>query len=166
MSGVGSGAHGPTEPHPLDDTMEADRLVDEKRIAAHQGGEGAGLSIKQEFDKFTLNIELGNAAMQSGPDVANALERVWTEVDDGHTEGTIRDLNGNTVGVYGFEAAPPAPPPPAVVDYCSIGPVEQTDGSWTWRCMCGMRGHNHANEATAIHYGLAHLERVHDREEY
>jgi len=52
---------------------------------------------------FTLRIDLGNAAMQTGDDVAEALEYVATRLRvDGQAGqvGLIRDLNGNTVGNY------------------------------------------------------------------
>jgi hypothetical protein len=59
-------------------------------------------------DKFKLEIELGNAAMQTPEDVADALRRVAdTLAGVGFVAGAggfgrgsqrIRDLNGNTVG--------------------------------------------------------------------
>lgn len=66
--------------------------------------------------KFTLTITLGNAAMQTGDDVATALREVAKKVErigevEEHVEHTmdsvhgnrIGDLNGNKVGVWGFE---------------------------------------------------------------
>lgn len=55
--------------------------------------------------QFKLSITLGNDAMQTGADVADALMRTaakFTEqVDFGPTErGTIFDLNGNLVGLF------------------------------------------------------------------
>lgn len=50
--------------------------------------------------KFTLTIRLGNAAMQTGDDVAAALAGVTDSLLAGVTSGTIRDLNGNTVGSW------------------------------------------------------------------
>lgn len=58
--------------------------------------------------RFTLEITLGNAAMQDGSDVANALDQVSAKVQqaipavagDGWI---IRDENGNTVGRCRFE---------------------------------------------------------------
>ena len=54
------------------------------------------------MSQFTLSIKLGNSAMQTSYDVANALEntirtlRVFpSEFEDGHA---IKDVNGNTVG--------------------------------------------------------------------
>lgn len=58
--------------------------------------------------RFTLEIELGNAAMQTGEDVAEALDRLGSVLGD-MTEpsqqgaGRIRDLNGNTVGHWALE---------------------------------------------------------------
>jgi hypothetical protein len=54
---------------------------------------------------FSLKIELGNDAMQTGYDVGTALRDCAKRLDfDGLTVGTwgpIRDVNGNEVG--GFE---------------------------------------------------------------
>jgi hypothetical protein len=52
------------------------------------------------MDRFTLEIELGSDAMRYPDDVAAALERVARRLAGsvGPQEGTIVDLNGNTVG--------------------------------------------------------------------
>lgn len=55
--------------------------------------------------KFTLEIELGNDAMQNGRDVALALKRLGAKLvdhrfDDGTDHGKIMDLNGNSVGTW------------------------------------------------------------------
>jgi len=50
--------------------------------------------------KFTLQIELGNEAMQTPDDIADALQRTASHVQAGYGNGTIRDLNGNSVGSY------------------------------------------------------------------
>lgn len=55
---------------------------------------------------FTTRINLGNAAMSSPRDVAEALRKVAAQLDDdasGYPEGLIRDDNGNTVGRYTFD---------------------------------------------------------------
>ncbi|MHB8565339.1 MAG: hypothetical protein ACYDDA_15730 [Acidiferrobacteraceae bacterium] len=58
--------------------------------------------------RFTLEIELGNDAMRTGADVGRAL-RHSTDRDlslridedlDSRDSGTIRDVNGNTVGTW------------------------------------------------------------------
>lgn len=58
--------------------------------------------------KFLLQIELGNDAMQTGQDVASALDLIaepratlptLTMLSDGDS-GNIRDSNGNTVGKW------------------------------------------------------------------
>lgn len=59
--------------------------------------------------QFKLSITLGNDAMQTGADVADALMRTASrfveQVDFGPTErGVIRDLNGNVVGLFEVEA--------------------------------------------------------------
>jgi len=56
------------------------------------------------FEMFKLEIKLGNAAMQSGPDVARALRDVADTIErDLEARGPVTDLNGNTVGQYGPE---------------------------------------------------------------
>jgi hypothetical protein len=56
-------------------------------------------------DEFTLTITLGNDAMQTGGDVAEALREVAGRIDDRRgglfeDSGRIRDANGNTVGEW------------------------------------------------------------------
>jgi len=51
--------------------------------------------------KFTLEIELGNDAMQSAQDVFDAIEHYGDtnpEPFEGGESSIIRDINGNTVG--------------------------------------------------------------------
>jgi len=59
--------------------------------------------------KFTLSVTLGNEAMQSGEDIAQALRSVADklealggdpieDMDDYDRSGRIADGNGNTVG--------------------------------------------------------------------
>jgi hypothetical protein len=56
------------------------------------------------FDTFQLHIELGNDTMRAGPDVARALREVADAIEhELEARGSIRDLNGNTVGHYGPE---------------------------------------------------------------
>lgn len=52
---------------------------------------------------FKLEIEIGNDAMQTTDDVADALRDVLLVLDNGGTYGIIRDLNGNTVGRWELE---------------------------------------------------------------
>ena len=64
--------------------------------------------------KFTLEIEIGNEAMQTWRDVANALELVAEVVVDGDPDfgaevwgmapSAITDLNGNKVGAWAVSA--------------------------------------------------------------
>ena len=54
---------------------------------------------------FTLKIKLGNEAMQTPFDVADALARlsvwIYRNLNDlGSESGNIRDLNGNRVGEW------------------------------------------------------------------
>lgn len=63
--------------------------------------------------KFTLVIDMGNAAMLSRRDLARALEGLAEKIKTGGmplkdpdgflTTGNIRDLNGNTVGQWTYE---------------------------------------------------------------
>jgi hypothetical protein len=57
--------------------------------------------------KFKLEIELGNAAMQTGHDVGRALKEVAANlftagvgVLESAERGVIHDTNGNKVGVW------------------------------------------------------------------
>ena len=59
--------------------------------------------------KFTLEIQLGNDAMQNGADVAELLRKVAARIesnpfdsynDDGEFGGVLKDRNGNTVGKW------------------------------------------------------------------
>jgi hypothetical protein len=59
------------------------------------------------MSEFTLNIELGNEAMQTGLDVAEALKKVAKKIYmfGGEDEligcgGKIMDGNGNSVGSW------------------------------------------------------------------
>lgn len=57
----------------------------------------------ESMDAFTLTIELGNAAMRSPADVADALRGLADRIEDDRVfraddRGGIRDGNGNTVG--------------------------------------------------------------------
>lgn len=50
---------------------------------------------------FTVEIELGNDAMQTGADVAAALREIADKLDAGIDAGIVRDANGNEVGRFG-----------------------------------------------------------------
>lgn len=53
------------------------------------------------MSSFTLKIKLGNDAMQTPEDVADALEKTAHTLRRGRVaEATIRDENGNTVGSW------------------------------------------------------------------
>ena len=56
--------------------------------------------------KFTLEIELGNEAMQTPEDIAEALRKTASHVQAGYGNGTIRDLDGNSVGSYDIRTEP------------------------------------------------------------
>ncbi len=56
---------------------------------------------------FILTIELGNDAMQTGYDVAEALRVVANKIQDHDASedygNRIGDMNGNKVGEWGFQ---------------------------------------------------------------
>lgn len=52
------------------------------------------------MSEFSLHIELGDEAMRTATDVSWALAVVMQRLHQGHTEGTITDINGNTVGKW------------------------------------------------------------------
>ena len=58
--------------------------------------------------EFSLTIKLGNEAMQTGHDVAEALRRIAIQIDVDFAEwdcdadhGKVFDANGNSVGTWG-----------------------------------------------------------------
>lgn len=57
--------------------------------------------------KFTLNIDLGNAAMAEGEHVAGALRAVADKLEGGYTSGPIIDENGNTAGSFELDESEP-----------------------------------------------------------
>lgn len=57
------------------------------------------------MQKFTVEIRLGNDAMQTDADLADALSSVIDRLDRGTTSGSIKDVNGNTVGRFGVSDA-------------------------------------------------------------
>lgn len=54
------------------------------------------------YKTFNLKIILGNDAMNSPDDIATALADVAARMERGQENGTVMDLNGNTVGRFGF----------------------------------------------------------------
>lgn len=57
--------------------------------------------------KFTLTIDLGDDAMQTGDDIANALRGIAVLVAEEYGSspafpdiGRVADVNGNTVGTW------------------------------------------------------------------
>lgn len=58
------------------------------------------------MDNFSLDIDLGNEAMRTHEDVANALRDVADSLDESTGQGwsgIIRDANGNHVGGWAFD---------------------------------------------------------------
>ena len=58
--------------------------------------------------KFTLEIEMGNDAMQSYADIAVAVNRIFTDFrrrteDVEDDAGRIYDYNGNKVGTWSID---------------------------------------------------------------
>lgn len=56
---------------------------------------------------FVLTVSLGGAAFADSPipELQAVLRKVIDCLDDGRTEGVVRDSNGNSCGVWGFEPA-------------------------------------------------------------
>lgn len=57
---------------------------------------------------FLLKIETDNAAFADGnaaSEVARILRETATKIESGHTDGKLRDSNGNTVGSFALEVA-------------------------------------------------------------
>ncbi len=54
---------------------------------------------------FTLTIRTDNAAFRDdyNTEIARILEEVADRVRDGAISGACRDVNGNTVGGFGFD---------------------------------------------------------------
>ena len=50
--------------------------------------------------RFELHITMGNDAMQTGEDVAEALRRIADKLEHGRIDGPVMDLNGNKVGTW------------------------------------------------------------------
>jgi hypothetical protein len=50
--------------------------------------------------RFVVKIEMGNIAMQTSDDIAEALIDVAAQLKRGKLAGSIVDANGNTVGDY------------------------------------------------------------------
>jgi len=46
----------------------------------------------------TVNIELGNEAMQTAEDAAEALRTIARRIEEGFTSGLVNDRNGNRAG--------------------------------------------------------------------
>jgi hypothetical protein len=50
------------------------------------------------MSNFEMALHLGNVAMASASDVADALRKVALRLENGDTASAILDANGNTVG--------------------------------------------------------------------
>lgn len=62
--------------------------------------------------QFQMSFDLGNAAFDGAPlDRSNEISRLLREtadkVDMGETDGTLADINGNSVGHWGFDQIDP-----------------------------------------------------------
>ena len=57
------------------------------------------------LESFRLTIKLGNDAMQTALDVAQAIEAVARRLREssGHDQGRIMDANGNSVGSWAID---------------------------------------------------------------
>lgn len=55
------------------------------------------------FETLTISIELGNDAMQTPAQAADALRTVADRIENNTLSGVVVDDNGNTVGHWNFE---------------------------------------------------------------
>jgi len=63
------------------------------------------------FGTFELLLNVTNAAFdEPGPETSRLLRLVADRIDQGATEGTVSDVNGNRVGSYGFVPVPTPSP--------------------------------------------------------
>jgi hypothetical protein len=55
--------------------------------------------------KLTVTIETDNAAFEgdAGPELSRILRGLARRLEDGETQGRLRDSNGNTVGRFELE---------------------------------------------------------------
>ena len=62
----------------------------------------SGYYIKRKEDYIMLRIEIetGNAAFEHPDQLDRILENVSKRINEGQTEGKLRDINGNTVGFF------------------------------------------------------------------
>lgn len=49
---------------------------------------------------FTLTFKTQNAAFDSGVEVSRILREIADKVESDYSEGTAKDVNGNTVGEW------------------------------------------------------------------
>ncbi len=54
------------------------------------------------MEKFTLTIKLGNAAFEPDytPELVRILRTTASQIEQGQTEGNLRDVNGNKIGTF------------------------------------------------------------------
>lgn len=54
------------------------------------------------MEKFYLEINLGNSAMQTEEDISDAIKQLHEKILTSN-EGVVHDYNGNTVGKWWFK---------------------------------------------------------------
>lgn len=52
---------------------------------------------------LTIKIETGNSATNNPEDLAELLRKIARDIEDGYTEKSIMDYNGNKVGSFKVE---------------------------------------------------------------
>lgn len=55
------------------------------------------------MSNFEMNLDLGNVAMATGADVAEALRNVAQRIERGEVGSAVLDANGNTVGYWSLD---------------------------------------------------------------
>lgn len=84
--------------------------------------------------RFQLSIKCDGEAFAPDPsrEVAAILQRVFTPLNAGQTEGILLDSNGNGVGTWSFTEADEDHQPTKVVD--NDGDVWRRDADGRWWC--------------------------------
>lgn len=71
--------------------------------AVERGESESIVEIPASFTTFKLELDGGNAEMQTLQHIAQALRNAANEIENSpypYPSGTVRDANGNTIGEY------------------------------------------------------------------
>jgi len=97
---------GVADGEPFENTVSIERQIDGRWtvIAKYDGGALDDDVDTRQLGTFIVEIKPGNAEMQSGGHVANALRVLAHRLDfaDWEGDGVVHDINGNAVGTWTF----------------------------------------------------------------